>query len=236
MSLRRAAAALTLVVVLACSGCGGDDQGETTAASTRAERQATTARGTAPQRETGEKSGSGRQNGGGKRGAEGSAPPQSSSGGGPTPGTKSVAAGVPTSPGGDNSIQAYGVEGGVPERDQAAAALRAFLSARAAGEWARACAQMSSGLKQSLRALVPGGGKQKSRPCPVILRDVTAGARQAVLRAQAQVGDILSFRAENDQAFLIFRGPDGVRYMPMAREDGAWKVGSVEPAQFFLGP
>ena len=78
----------------------------------------------------------------------------------PEPGTKSVAPGVPVQPGGDNSIQTFGVEGEVGQREQALATLRAYLNARVAGQWAKACAETSEEFKEQAAAAVDDGSAE----------------------------------------------------------------------------
>lgn len=217
-----------LLVGTALAGCGGDDEGEEVATTTtQAERPAATATTTGGgQPQQGGQGDGDTASGGGDGGATGD-----TSGNGATPGAEQAAPGVPVSPGGDNSIQTYGEEGEVSDREQAATATRAYLSARAAGNYRRACDQASSGLKQSLGQ--PTGG---SGGCPAALRALTEGVPESTLRRVARVGRILSFRTEGEQAFLIFRSGGTVKYMPMASEGGGWKVGAIEPSEFFLGP
>jgi hypothetical protein len=224
---RRSPALLGALAIALLAGCGGEsaDQTET---STEAESPAAVT--TAPSRQPPERDREGGERSSGRSAGAGGGERQSPSGGGPTPGAEEAAPGVPVTPGGDNSIQVYGVEGGVSEREQATAATRTYLNARLARQWSRACAQASSGLKQSLGELAGGGG------CPAALRALTEGVPESALRRVARVGRILSFRADDEQAFLIFRSGGTVKFMPMDSENGAWKVAAIEPSEFFLGP
>jgi hypothetical protein len=53
------------------------------------------------------------------------------------------------------------------------------------------------------------------------------GVPPSALAAEAQV-EVLSLRVEGDRAFLVYKGPgDAVAAIPMAKEDGAWKVGAM---------
>jgi hypothetical protein len=130
--------------------------------------------------------------------------------------------------GGDNSIEEFGEESSAPEREEAAGSLHAYLDSYAAGRWAAACSYMSTQLIAGLEQL-PRLGEQGAdlEGCPQILASVNAHARsQAARKAGAQV-DVASLRVEGGRAFILYRGAGGVYEMPMALEDGVWRVGSI---------
>lgn len=142
----------------------------------------------------------------------------------------SAAAARFTTKGGDNSIQESGSEGSRAELAAAAPVLRGYLNARAAGHWGLACSQMAPGTAASLTQL--GGGKGGRAGCPRALASLSAGIPPTALReaAVAEVGHG-ALREEGDRAFLLFRGAHGADYfMPMVREDGAWKVAALAPS------
>lgn len=130
------------------------------------------------------------------------------------------------SKGGDNSIQESGSEASGPEFAAAAAALHAYLDARAAGAWAVACEYLSPGAYEPLTE--PGGGGGPS--CPEVLARLSGGLPQRALREVA-VADVGSFRVEGDSGFILFHGAHGADWFaPMVREDGHWKVGAIAPS------
>jgi hypothetical protein len=130
--------------------------------------------------------------------------------------------------GGDNSIQRYGGEVSAAEFTAAAAALHAYLDARAARAWAAACSYMRAGLTSQLAAMSGGGGKKM--PCAKVLAALSAGLPPQALR-EAAVADAGALRANGQTGFLLFKGAHETDYfMPMAREDGEWKVGALAPS------
>lgn len=224
--IRAIAACASLGALFLIAGCGGDDEKQTSTATKQTPAEATA---TAKPKTEQQKSAPAKTQP--ERTSE-STPQSTVPDAGPTPGTKGAAKGVPVTPGGDNSIQTHGSEGEDAERKQATVALTTYLDARLAGQWAKACAEMSKGLKQSIQAFA--GGQEGG--CEAALRALTEGAPKSALRRVAQVKKVLSFRVEGEQAFLIFSAAGTVKYSPMASEDGRWKVAAIEPSEFFLGP
>jgi len=134
--------------------------------------------------------------------------------------------------GGDNSIQESGSEGSPSELRDAAATLHRYLDARAAGEWAEACASMAKGLTTSLSQLTAGagGGKGKAPSCAKLLAGLSAGLPPSALH-EATVAEVGALRTEGTHGFLLFHGAHGDDYfMPMAREGGEWKVAAIAPS------
>lgn len=130
--------------------------------------------------------------------------------------------------GGDNSVQEFGAEADRAEFDEAAATLHNFLDARAAGAWASACRYMASTVIDSLRELATQSQQLKGSACAAILAKLTNPAAKDLLLEEAEVADVGSLRIEGERAFVLFRGPEGeILAMPMAREDGAWKVAAL---------
>jgi len=134
-----------------------------------------------------------------------------------------------TRPGADNSIQESGSEASDPELAQAAAALHAYLDARADEAWGRACSQLAAGMSASLGQIAAGspagGGKQLG--CPQILAATSAGM-PAYLRRDLTEARPGALRVDGKGAFLLFHGAHDTDYfMPMAREAGRWKVAAI---------
>ncbi|HEY5815580.1 MAG TPA: hypothetical protein VIS95_04490 [Solirubrobacterales bacterium] len=129
--------------------------------------------------------------------------------------------------GGDNSVQEFGAEAESSEFEAAAQALHNFLDARAAGDWDAACEYMSEATVASFERL-GARGEGGSTSCGETLAGlINPNAKQA-LKEEAEIADVGSLRVEGEQAFVIYTGIDGtVMAMPMADEDGEWKVAGL---------
>lgn len=144
--------------------------------------------------------------------------PQADSGGGSTQFERK---------GGDNSIQEYGSEASGSEFAEAAKVLHAYLDARAVGDWRAACERLASRMTEELVRQLGTGQGGKGTDCGEVLAGLTAAVPRAALR-QAAVADVGALRVEGESGFLLFRGAQGEDFfIPMAREDGIWKVAAV---------
>lgn len=102
--------------------------------------------------------------------------------------------------------------------------MHAFLDARAARNWAAACAYLSAETKHGFAQLATGA---KPATCPAALAGLSGKVLTATLR-EAAIADVGSLRSEGEQAFLIYHGAQGVTYaIPVSREGGAWKIASL---------
>ena len=236
MSGARHPLALVLSATLALAalaGCGGGDGGDTTSGSmTATARQGATAptQAKAPSKQKAAK---------GQQGASPNPTRQRSAEGDPTPGAKAVAPGVPTTKGGDNSIQAMGTEGQPAPRAQAVDNLSAYLAAFSAHEWSKACSLASGEYRQQLSQLVANaktkGDAKKPEGCAATLAVLFAKAPKGALGA-SRVAKVLSFRTEGDHAFLIYRSTEGkAMFIAMKEDEGEWKVNVLQPEPFSAG-
>lgn len=243
------AVALILVAALlaGCGDNGGDattnvSTGEGTSRSTGADttegdkqasdKQAKASEGTHESDSSGE---------GGAGGSESNAPKVS--GPAPTPhgplpneGTKKVAPGVPTAKGGDNSIQEFGVEASSSERIEATRVIKDYLDARAAGDWTRACARISFGLREEFLRFGEASTQRGQPPsCEDALQDLTVEVPERALRIAADIR-VLSMRAKGSSALLIYRNGENTPFsFPVAREGGEWKVAALDGSPLVLG-
>ncbi len=153
-------------------------------------------------------------------------PPAARESGGPDPGAAGPSAEFLT-PGGDNSIQTYGVEAGAAERDAASTAVEAYMAARGARDWGAACRELTAAAYQPLEgALGPGSG------CPATLAAV-AKRLQPSAWDNTMTGPIAALRREEDHGFALYHGSGGSDYfVQMSREGGDWKVAALEPTAF----
>jgi hypothetical protein len=130
--------------------------------------------------------------------------------------------------GGDNSIQEYGKESGESELQEAAELVHGFFVARALGHWEKACSYLSKALSEQLKQLATSSTQLGDKSCASFLESFTGRLSASAWRENTMV-DAGSLRLDNEQAFLIFYGaPDRTVYaMPLAREDGTYKVGAL---------
>lgn len=130
--------------------------------------------------------------------------------------------------GGDNSVQEFGEEADDPEREEAATALHNFLDARASEDWESACSFLARDVRESLEKLAAQAGQAEDASCAGIMEKLTNRAALPALRTEAARADVGSLRIEGDRAFILYRGPgDTILTVPMANEDGSWKVASL---------
>jgi hypothetical protein len=152
----------------------------------------------------------------------------------PKAGSKAPAPGVKTVPGGDNSVQEYGVEADESERREAAIALQGYLNARAREDWAAACSLLAQRPKEQLEKFAGSGGAQGKglEGCAAAMAALGEGTPQ-----DATITEVLSFRGEGDisgdPSYLIFTAPPGQTLfsMPMYLQGGAWKVGLAQASE-----
>lgn len=222
-TLVAALAVLLLGAGLAACGGGDDSSSTPTEAGAQGQSEATTggSAGNAGDGKAGEKAGSdgNSEESSGPSAAEFVPKQHSDSGGGSTQFKVK---------GGDNSVQEFGAEADAPELDAAAVALHNFLDARAEGNWAAACEYMSKGVVESFEKLAEQAKQIEVTSCAGILEKLTNPAAKASMKAEAEKANVGSLRIEGEQAFVIYTGIKGtVLAIPMANEDGDWKVASL---------
>ena len=248
--MSRALLVFGVCVAVVLGGCGGGDDGASTSSSTAEE---TTNATTAPQpskRSTAakEEAKSNQDSKGGSTAAKGKSSQQQTNGdsnklpkpvkapaisSAPKTGSKSPAPGVKTVPGGDNSVQEYGVEADESARREASIALATYLNARAAEDWGSACSLLAQRPTEQLEEL--SGHK-------AACAEVLAGAgKEASSLPGSAITEVLSLRGEGEipgnPSYLIFTGPPGKTLfsMPMYLQGGAWKVGLAQPSELPVG-
>jgi hypothetical protein len=223
-----------LVLALGLVACGGDDDSGTTEANGQAQSQSTTDAdakqgGAQEGKPDGDEDGSG-EDGSGQSQSDGSGseqadaeefkPKQHSDSGGGSQQFRTK--------GGDNSVQEFGEEADEPEFEAAAVALHNFLDARAEGNWAAACQYMSKAIVESFEKLAAQAKEIDDTSCAGIISKLTNPAAKAAMKAEAEKANVGSLRTEGDRSFVIYTGIKGtILAMPMASEDGEWKVASL---------
>jgi hypothetical protein len=130
---------------------------------------------------------------------------------------------------GDNSVQEFGREAPASERESAAAALHGFFDAWVAHRWKTACFYMSAGVVITLGRLAAlGENAPQGAGCPQLFAGLSSGSDAKAIGRAAQI-DVGSLRVKGERGFVLYHGAGGAAYaMPMARENGDWKVGALE--------
>lgn len=129
--------------------------------------------------------------------------------------------------GGDNSIQEFGEESDESELEEAAEAVHSFFVARATGDWKGACSYLSKSMSEQLEQLAKSSTELEDKSCASFLGSFTGKLTASEWRETTTI-DAGSLRTEDEQAFLIYYGPDKTVYaMPLADEDGTFKVGGL---------
>jgi hypothetical protein len=129
--------------------------------------------------------------------------------------------------GGDNSIQEFGEESDESELQAAAEAVHGFFVARATGDWKGACDDLSKALTEQLEQLAASSTELEDKGCASFLASFTGKLPASEWRKITTV-DAGSLRKEDEQAFLIYYGPEKVTYaMPLKEEGGEWKIGAL---------
>jgi hypothetical protein len=130
--------------------------------------------------------------------------------------------------GGDNSIQEFGEEADESELQEAAETVHGFFVTRAEGDWSAACSYLSKSMMEQLEQLAASSTQLENKGCASFLEAFTSPLSASTWREVTTV-DAGSLRHDGEQAFLIYYGaPDKTVYaMPLAEEDGEWKVGAL---------
>lgn len=129
--------------------------------------------------------------------------------------------------GGDNSIQEFGEESDESELQEAAETVHGFFVARATGDWKGACSYLSKSLSAQLEQLAKSSTELEDKSCASFLESFTGKLTASEWRDITTI-DAGSLRTKDEQAFLIYFGPDKTIYaMPLADEDGTFKVGAL---------
>jgi hypothetical protein len=221
--------AILLTVAALCAfgavGCGGgDDSSTSTTAESGSGAESTTAGGG-----EGTKGNGAKGNGFGSSGTGGN----SGSGGG-SEGSESISPHERSyqfrTPGGDNSIQSFGDEGGGSDRSEATAIVTALFKALESGDWTEVCSTyLSASNIEQLKVLSEKSPQVKGKGCAEVLGSLASSGAPAN-SPDAPDGDVVSLRIEGEVAFAIYRGRDGKGYaVPLKLEGGKYKLTALAP-------
>lgn len=124
-------------------------------------------------------------------------------------------------PGIDNSVPTFGRESSPAERAAAGGNLRAYLSARAAEDWRRACSLLSDLTRSGYERL------DRSRPrvdCAKVL-PALAPLKAGVVANPLGSSELVAFRTQGESAFALFHGPPAHQQyiVPMHHDASGWR-------------
>lgn len=130
----------------------------------------------------------------------------------------------------DSGLLDFGEESGEAEREEAEETVQSFFSARSKEDWPATCAQISQALLSKIEHLAVSSTQLKDPSCPAFLEAFLSISEQEK-QESTDIG-ASSLRQQGKQGFLIYSGASETVYaMPLSREGGAWKVGSLSPKQ-----
>jgi len=120
----------------------------------------------------------------------------------------------------------FGEEGSQEELEAGAAAVTDFFTARAGGDWPKACAQLARPVLAKIERLATSATDLEDKSCPSFLGAFTR--LTAKEKKDSKVVDAGSLREQGKRGFLIYYGAGEVVYsMPLNREGDAWKLASL---------
>ncbi len=218
-------ALIAATALLLIAGCGGDDESTTTAASTPTTEATTPATTT---EDEGGDSGKGEDDGKGSSGGEEPKTVKQAD----APPVETI--GAPKAPkGGDDSIHTFGKEASEEDLRGAAAVLNGYLQARVKKDWALSCAYMAEAMTEQLMQLAQQAPEAEDMDCAQVVEAMSGHLDKKSRKRMADI-QIGTARVDGDRAFVLYKEAGvGWMLMPMAREDGEWKVtaiaGSVLP-------
>jgi hypothetical protein len=130
-----------------------------------------------------------------------------------------------------SSIKAFGEEVEGQEATDITFALLQYLTAKASGDWATACARLYSVLRDNLADAAAKSEDPAVREagCAAAYGELMKNSSRSAAAEAAEV-DVASIRrGEDDRAFVIYKTPDTLSAdMPMYLDGGVWTVGALQ--------
>ena len=131
---------------------------------------------------------------------------------------------------GDNAVQLFGREAAVNERAQASKVVGRWMRARAAKDHATECVYLARAFVSEFVTEATNLSNGKVTTCPRALAYFGTSAGGVNHFDDTTTGPIDSLRIKSGQGYAQYHGNDGHDYIvPMAREDGEWKVSTAAP-------
>ena len=129
----------------------------------------------------------------------------------------------------DNSVPIFGRESSPSERAAAERSLKAYLGARARGDWTSACRALAGPTREGYEKLGRSSSKAGSPSCATVLAALSKGTDTS----DPLTGHLLALRIDGINAFALFYGPGHQRYMvPMNREGAMWRPTQAAPIAY----
>jgi hypothetical protein len=125
------------------------------------------------------------------------------------------------------SIENYGSEADADTKAAIARAVQDFYVARSTGDVAQACTLLSRAIRQELVQRLGEPGQAGDRQCPAALAQLLRNT-PARYRARLKQAEVTGARVKGDRGFaLIDITAVPEHFIPVERENGAWKVAAV---------
>jgi hypothetical protein len=138
--------------------------------------------------------------------------------------------------GGENSVPNFGKEAHASEKQRAVATLEAFMKARAKGEWATVCDDLSRATRHPLEVIAMHSNGKLPGCGPVLAELLKQQGAAAEQRTDTLTNGVAALRIDGVSAFALYYGPGADKYvMPMQNEAGTWKMTQLAPLRYPLG-
>jgi hypothetical protein len=124
---------------------------------------------------------------------------------------------------GNPSIPKFGEEAPAEEREAVSTLVSESLEARADGDFVTQCETLSA----KAIAKIPGA-KNRADCATQLKRAADPLSKTKAIREDTLKGSIAELRIKGEKGYALYHGTDGQDYaIPLEKEDGNWKVGSV---------
>jgi hypothetical protein len=127
----------------------------------------------------------------------------------------------------NNKYVKFGAEAPTAEREAATKVLEENLKARQDGDFVTQCASLDKATIEELAE--PRKGAAAEAACPAALKKLAEPLKSTTkARADTLGGPIAVLRIKGPKAYALYHGNNKTDYsMPMVKEGGSWKVGSL---------
>lgn len=124
---------------------------------------------------------------------------------------------------GKNTIPKFGEESSTQEREAANAVVVESLEAREAADFKTQCETLN------MAAIKEVPGAKTRAGCSAALKKLAEPlAKTKEIRKDTLSGSIAALRVKGEKGYALYHGNDGKNYaVPLEKEGGAWKVGSL---------
>ena len=126
-------------------------------------------------------------------------------------------------------IKNYGTEAGGADKAAVVAAMRNFMAAFAAEDYARVCAGLESRARDATMRQLTVFERPSDRDCAEVLGSSSLSRQSSEAREVAN-GRVTSVRIGKADAYVLYRpaSGDSLSYITMIREGSAWKAADLD--------